>query len=1331
MLFNKYQYSSNNIHKRGYSQTCIVQNEDGNYFFSKWILGIDKSSTKAKILADKLRHLQKARHSALPEILEYGYDEEQQTFAIVYEYLENADSFENIFSGLKIQNVISGLLELADCLNELHQKFKINHGDIHPDNILIDKNGQFFLIDFGLADITRTLSQEKDLEIFARNFAAPEKLNRLVTQGFPYQSDIYSFGKVIDWFFHQRRDIIPEEQNRSLQQLLAETPSNRPNWQQVIDFLKNFVVVSEIETIQVAFRQNVTNDFWQTLNNTKPLFDISPRGGENYLMNIIVGNYLCEGVLWIKSENKLLFNEVKPLASLDTKTIEIKRRESKKLPFNSSFSNDSFPRNKANLTPYFQKWFELKQKNISLRENRKAVKEELGFYRELLEKEKEVIAKHSLRIQYYGYKVNGDEITFNVTLNEKYSSIGQILKHIEDGNDVNSEGFEYVVSANATRKQNKEVVEFVGKPYDWIGLDEEDKQDDSEKGYALKIKDCEHLKKDNIPQSGYLFENTAKKEEEKNRQLDAIRKVDKNEVQNPDLIYFLFKPNELQGNFVNYEDTLDVRQKDNNGNPFVYSYNQNKAIQNALLRTPLSVIQGPPGTGKTTVITEIVFQILKQKQEAKILITSQTNNAVDQVLENLLKNNIPILRLSGITAPKVPAIREHTMNSKLSGWKKQVRETAEKNFKEIAEAYSGEELEKLRELHRDWINTVTSLDEKSAINQKLIDSIRVIGATCNHIAAKKYSKYNFEFDYVIMDESGKATTAEALVPIILGKNLIFVGDHRQLRPMLTTTREVESWLRDKFKNEADELENWEDYFNRPSLFEQVITNIDADYKAQLTECRRSSKEQVLLTSQCFYETEGDDAIEPVERGQEKEHNLSLTIESSIIFVDTGRHYKNQKDDRSKSSYNEVSAQLIPEILELLNKCEKVKDYSLGVITGYTAQYLKLKKYIDKKKFQGKLDAVTKWKNYEDKFTVSVVDRFQGLERDIVIVDLVKSGAGLDLGFLETPNRINVALSRQKRLLVIVGDYHGIINATTKRCNGKKAALQLYLEKINPDWIVKAEEIKVLFPFKDEEAIIENLPIQKEKCTEFNTEILKIAILKTYNPATQKLELSSLNNTLRDEIKDFDFKKFGFEKFKDFCLSLSDIFDIEIGDNGTACIIPKFEYEIEKQTENNSIEIEKLKKAATRSWNPEIQKIELNSFFNALVQEVKHFTLKRYGYANFKDLCLNYGFQIENSEDGKIYIIPTFDFIKPTKQKEKKILPIPFEKAMNAFYQCDKNEDGLVSTKVFYKVLCREIKGFNPLNYGGRFNEFYRNMGVFEIIEINKDTKFLKLKSSAL
>jgi superfamily I DNA and/or RNA helicase/predicted RNA-binding protein with RPS1 domain len=1128
MLFNKYQYNSNNIQKRGYTQNTRAFSDEfdnkGNRkgYWVKWILGIEKNDTKAKILADKLRSLQKARHFALPDIIDYGFDEGQQAFAIVYKLLEDVETLENkVFKtfDLKTQGAISGLIDLTDCLKELHLKHKINHGDIHPANILIDTYGQFYLVDFGLADITRTLSQTRELEIFARGFAAPEKLNKLSSIGFPFQSDIYSLGKIIEWFFDERQENISEEQNIQLQRFLAENPGDRPNWQQVIDFLKN-LAISDEEYIEVAFRQGYSDEAINDLNKNKIYFDVLPSEGNNYLVDILSEDWFYPKALWLKDERRLLLKDIYSITSQDYNFIARKKRESKKLPFQFKYIlADQYNITPTDLTPYFQKWFELKKKQVSLRENRKAVREELGFYRELLEKEKEVIAKNSLRLQYTGFELKGDEIIFKIKPNEKCSSIGYVQKHIEEGNDANSEGFEYVVSANSDRKQNKETVEFAGKPYD-LNTDE----------YLLKIKDCERLKKESIPQAGFIFENISKKEEEKKRQLDAINKVEKNEVQNPDLIYYLFKPQDLPPSFSDYSTLEKVWQVDKFKKPLIYSDNQTKAIRNALNKTPLSIIQGPPGTGKTTVITEIVFQILSQKPEAKILITSQTNNAVDQVLENLLQNEIPILRLSGITKPKIQSIQKHTLDRKLEGWKQQVKEIAEKNFKKeetkFLESLSSnnafafsiveiilhqtdwkkakEKIETLvsrvnnlnhlqslpedqnsaitriensfninlssfltlRELHRDWIVTINSLDEKSSINQKLIDSIRVIGATCNHIAAKKYAKYNFEFDYVIMDESGKATTAEALVPIITGKNLIFVGDHRQLRPMLTKTKEVESWLRERFKKEAEELDDWDDYFNRASLFEQVITNIDYDYKAQLTVCRRSSAEQVKLTSKCFYEPEGDEPIEPVTKDISDEHNLPLGIESSIIFIDTGSHYKNKADNKSKSSLNEESAKIIPEILELLNKYEKVKEYSFGVITGYTAQSHLLKKNIDKKKFEKKINSINKWNKTEEKLSVSVVDRFQGLERDVVIVDLVVSGAGLKLGFLEVPNRINVALSRQKKLLIIVGDYYGIINAKTKRLKGKKAALQHYLEALKKDWVVKAEQIKAVFPSKE-------------------------------------------------------------------------------------------------------------------------------------------------------------------------------------------------------------------------------------------------------------------------
>lgn len=1116
MLFSKYQYRVSEVHKRGYSQSCLAFDEHGKHFWVKWILGIDKTDTKAKLLSDRLRHLQKARHVALPEIIEYGYDEEEKAFAIVYENLENVERFEDKLPELHNQGAISGLIDIANCLQELHLKYKINHGDIHPGNILIDKNGQFYLVDFGLADITKTLSQAKDLEVFASSFAAPEKLSRLTPIGFPYQSDIYSFGRVIVWFYNEKSEHIPENQAAFLDKILSETPSYRPTWQQVLEFLNDLAAIAQTETIQIGFRSTWDASFLDLIDNSTPIYDISPSDKGNYLMDIIVGDVICEGVLWIKDERRLLFDKFKPFSSLEQKFQERKIREGKKLPFSFKYDIREH-RHKADLTPYFQKWLEGKKKQVSLRQNRNAVRNELGFYTELLKEELKVISSKALRLQYSGFEIVGqDEIHFKIKPNEKNSKVGYILRHIEEGNDVNSEGFLYVISANADRKQSKEVVEFAGKPYDF------------ESGQnILKIKDCERLKRDRIPQSGFLFENTNKKEEEKNRQLEAIRKVDKNEVQNPDLIYYLFKPDELPVSNSDYSPLEKVWQRDKNKQPLKYSDNQNKAIRNALSKTPLSVIQGPPGTGKTTVITEIVFQLLAHKPEAKILITSQTNNAVDQVLENLLKNEIPILRLSGITPPKIQIIKKHTLDRKLEGWKQQVKDAAERNFKKLQATFISEissknpfaesivnaildisewkkatdriykivsnvkslhkllqlpsekekaisiidevfgiklgEFIKLHGLHRDWINTIVALDEKSAINQKLIDSIRVIGATCNHIASKKYSKYNFDFDYVIMDESGKATTAESLVPIIMAKNLIYVGDHRQLRPMLTSAREVESWLRGKFKKEADEFEDWDEYFNRPSLFEQVITKIDFDYKAQLTECRRSSAEQVKLTSICFYQSEGDEQIQPVLRDKIEEHNIPLAIDTSIVFVDIGSHYKNETDgEKNKSSLNKVSAELIPQILEQLNKYEKVKDYSVGVITGYTAQYRQLKKEIDKKIRQSGLNNVRKWNKQEEKLTVSVVDRFQGLERDIVIVDLVKSGPGLNLGFLEVPNRINVALSRQKKLLVIVGDYYSIVNAKTKRLNGKKAALQKYLEAIKPDWRVKAEDLNRFF-----------------------------------------------------------------------------------------------------------------------------------------------------------------------------------------------------------------------------------------------------------------------------
>jgi thiamine kinase-like enzyme len=171
MLFDKYQYSEKDIQKRGYSHHCTITNEDGNRFWVKWILGIGKDDTKLKMLSDRLRKLQGAKHSCLPDIIDYGFDKEYKAYAIVYSYLENAESLPGRISQLNMQSIMSGLIDVAECLNLLFTRNKINHGDLHPENVFIDKSGQFFLIDFQLAETTRMFSQEKDLVVFTAAFS--------------------------------------------------------------------------------------------------------------------------------------------------------------------------------------------------------------------------------------------------------------------------------------------------------------------------------------------------------------------------------------------------------------------------------------------------------------------------------------------------------------------------------------------------------------------------------------------------------------------------------------------------------------------------------------------------------------------------------------------------------------------------------------------------------------------------------------------------------------------------------------------------------------------------------------------------------------------------------------------------------------------------------------------------------------------------------------------------------------------------------------------------------------------------------------------------------
>lgn len=1091
MIFNKYQINET-VYQQAKTKNAQVVDQHNNTFSALWIPTLEKDDSPAKNLLQKLKYLQKVSAPSHLSIVEYGWDAQEESYCIISEY-KNASSLQTCAKELKVSLFLRGIRQIIEGLQSLHQQQGLAHGAITPHNLLVD--GDFYLIGFEIALVS------SDLELQERRFVAPEKIDSKTPKGFPYQSDIFSIGKIIEWFLSAQEVPNFSEIDLLVAEMCAPRPSQRLNYPTILEKLD--VILSDSmfteENLVVLSGPAYNSTLLKALNASAipPKFDVFPEkeGEDNIMLNMITEE-VCLHALWLIQEETLCILEQKSKDNL-----RLKNGTTLNLPlyFVNSVRD---PSQGINLTPLLKKIQQKKQQNRGYQKGKQKMSQNLGFFKKLLKKELEVLEENSLRVQYSSFQKEGaSDIWFRIKEHEKYSKNSHLFSHIDRSSPPNADEFAYILSPTANKKEMKEPVRFSGITYDF-----------NPKSRILKFKDCEGLDFDKIPREGYLFEDISQEEEEKKRQQAAIRKVEHNDVQNKELIHYLFNTEELEGTYLEYHELEQIFQKTPDGAAFQYSPNQTQAILNALHRAPLSIIQGPPGTGKTTVITEIIFQILHREPNATILVTSQTNDAVDHVLDNLLQKDIPIVRLSGFRKPK-PSLQKHTLERKIEGWKQEVKQKTQKRWKVIEgdflsaverknpffariiphlltnkpwKAIRGKiektlhritGLEALKEalpnrevfihtlhqelqcdllsfleqhqIHTEWVTVLSSLNTKSKLHQKLIDSIRVIGATTNHIASKKYIKYGFEFDYVIMDESGKATPAEALIPIVMAKKLVLVGDHRQLRPMLTANREVEQWLRQQFKKEGDEFDSWDDYFNRPSLFEQVITTIDDDFRSQLEECRRMPKDAVQFTSKCFYEHFDDQPIVPVPRKKDQEHQLPLKVNSSIIFLDIGNTKKSTVDGNG-SQKNEQSAAYIPKLLRALDNFEGINDYSIGVITTYTAQLKEIKKVIREQLRQKK--NTLKRMNLQS-VTCSVVDRFQGLEKDIIILDLVRSQQKT-LGFLANPNRINVALSRHKKLLIIIGNYDWLIQAPSPSSSSSSCPLQNYLKQIKQAWIVK-------------------------------------------------------------------------------------------------------------------------------------------------------------------------------------------------------------------------------------------------------------------------------------
>jgi hypothetical protein len=318
-------------------------------------------------------------------------------------------------------------------------------------------------------------------------------------------------------------------------------------------------------------------------------------------------------------------------------------------------------------------------------------------------------------------------------------------------------------------------------------------------------------------------------------------------------------------------------------------------------------------------------------------------------------------------------------------------------------------LNRYQDLVQDWIEKLRnpSAQDRNDLRRIYLDNANVIGITCVQAARGDFSKEFKNFDVVIIDEVSKCTPPELLIPALKGNKLVLVGDHRQLPPMLNDNT-IEEIARE-MESTTEELS-----FLEESLFKIQFEAAAQSIKRMLTIQYRMHPNIMGAINQ-FYEHQLKCGIP--EPNRKRAHNLASSIiqENHHLLwlkMPLGQGFEEQKEGTSPFNIREVDV-----IERLCHQMEaawsaKVAEGQLrkqiGIITFYGAQLRVIEERIDPKLFPSL------------HIRTGTVDRFQGMERQVVIVSMVRNNPEKKVGFAKKPERVNVAFSRAQELLVIVG-----------------------------------------------------------------------------------------------------------------------------------------------------------------------------------------------------------------------------------------------------------------------------------------------------------------------
>lgn len=523
------------------------------------------------------------------------------------------------------------------------------------------------------------------------------------------------------------------------------------------------------------------------------------------------------------------------------------------------------------------------------------------------------------------------------------------------------------------------------------------------------------------------------------KQNTALEELKKGNTQIPNLLRKINEPTELKEN-----EQREIESYFNEN----LDENQQEAVRKALSlesECEILLIQGPPGTGKTTTITEIVKQYQRFHKHYKILITSQSNQAVDNVLEKICvsKDNPSgedkLFRIGNREEKMSEIAKQYTPGKVLDKILKENRERI--NQHTITDSNPMIE-SKLQELQQGFLKTLETLNSKNAINANpntekgkrdnetfrlFTKDIRLFFGTLLGISSWK-SFRDVVFDVAIVDEAGRATLSELLVPCIKAKRIILVGDHKQLAPVVED--DVIEKLNTDSKKGSDEFRADKKDVTT-SLFERLFERIESkskdcvyleNFKHTLTYNYRAHKSICDLYSNAFYK--GNLQTKP-KISAAKAHNLRA-FKTNAVWLDTGKISDKEDKQKDTGKINHCNARIIDNRLKCLKDeilSSEIKD--IGIITPYKHQSSLLNRRLKSIQEEYKKAGIS--------IDIGTVDSFQGRDRDMIIYDCVRSSKaentqqtqkkrqGSKIDFIADEKRLNVSLSRSKKLLLIVGD----------------------------------------------------------------------------------------------------------------------------------------------------------------------------------------------------------------------------------------------------------------------------------------------------------------------